>query len=93
MVPDKVTCSPPPPLFHFSGDVPRFCDQLNVYGREEEASSRMYDDGCPNENSTVDEATGCSKDEDETLEEEAHSEEEAAVSRDRKSTRLNSSHT
>jgi len=40
----------------------------------------MYDDGCPNENSTVDEATGCSKDEDETLEEEAHSEEEAAVS-------------
>lgn len=81
MVSDKrVTCSQPPSLFLLPGDVPRFSDQPKVYGREEEASSRMYDDGCPNENSTVDEATGCSKDEDETLEEEAHSEEEAAVS-------------
>jgi hypothetical protein len=40
----------------------------------------MYDDGCPNENPTVDDATGYSKDEDETLEEEAQSEEEEAVS-------------
>jgi hypothetical protein len=78
MVPDKVMCSPPPPLLHFSFDVPRFSDQLK--GREEEASSRMYDDGCPNENPTVDDATGYSKDEDETLEEEAQSEEEEAVS-------------
>jgi hypothetical protein len=80
MVRDKVTCFLPPPLFHFSGDVPRFSDQLKVYGREEEASSRMCDDGCPNENSTVDGALGYSKDEGEALEEEAHSEEEGAVS-------------
>lgn len=76
LVSDKrVTRSQPPPLFLLSGDVPRFSDQPKVYGREEEASSRMYDDGCPNENSTVDDATGYSREEEETLEEGAFSEE------------------
>jgi hypothetical protein len=39
----------------------------------------MYDNGCPNENPTVDDATGYSKEEEEALEEEARSEEEEAV--------------
>jgi hypothetical protein len=75
----RVTCSPPPPLFLFSGDVLRFSDQPKVYGRKEKASSRMYDNGCPNENPTVDDATGYSKEEEEALEEEARSEEDEAV--------------
>ena len=76
----RLTCSPTPPLFLFSGDVPRFSDQPKVYGRKEKASSQMYDNGSPNENPTVDDATGYSKEEEEALEEGAHSEEEEAVS-------------
>jgi hypothetical protein len=40
----------------------------------------MGDEGCPNENPSVDDATGYSKGEEEAPEEEALSEEEEAVS-------------
>jgi hypothetical protein len=54
----KVTCSPPPPGFLFSDDVPR------LFGPGDEAS-RMGDEGCPNETPSVDDATGYSKEEEE----------------------------
>ena len=76
----SVTCFPPPHLFLFSNNVPRFSDQPRVPGRDGEASSRMYDEGCPNENQSVDDATGYSKEEEETLEEEPLSEGEEFVS-------------
>jgi hypothetical protein len=59
---EKVTCSPPP-LFYFSGSVSRFADQLKVHLPDDEGSSRMGDEGCPNENPSVDDATGYSKEE------------------------------
>ena len=40
----------------------------------------MYDEGCPNENQSVDDATGYSKEEGETLEEESLSEGEEFIS-------------
>jgi hypothetical protein len=40
----------------------------------------MYDEGCPNENQSVDDATGYSKEEEETLEEEPLSEGEEFIS-------------
>jgi hypothetical protein len=52
-------------------DSPRFLEQLKVCHVEEEGSSRMGDDGCPNE-SPGDDATGYSKEE-EALSEEAES--------------------
>lgn len=68
----SVTCSPPPHLFLFSNNIPRFSDQPKVPGRDGEASS--------NENQSVDDATGYSKEEEETLEEEPLSEGEEFVS-------------
>jgi hypothetical protein len=61
----KVTCSPLLPLFVFSGDVPRLSDQPKVYRLDDEGCSRMGDEGCPNENPSVDDATGYSKEEEE----------------------------
>jgi hypothetical protein len=57
----KVTCSPP--LFLFSGEVPRLSDQPTVHGPNDEGSSRKGDEGCANENPSVDDATGYSKEE------------------------------
>jgi hypothetical protein len=53
----RVPCSPPPPLFFVSGDVPRFSDQLNVL--------HPGDEGNPNEDPSGDDATGYSKEEEE----------------------------
>jgi hypothetical protein len=61
----RVTCSPSPPQFLFSGDVPRFSDQLNVHHQDDEGSSRVGDEGYPNENPSGDDATGYSKEEEE----------------------------
>jgi hypothetical protein len=55
----------PSPRFIFSGDVPRFSDQPKVHRPNDEGSSRMGDEGCPNENPSVDDATGYSKEEEE----------------------------
>ncbi len=75
MVSDKGVPFPPPPLFVVSGDVPRFSDQPKVHRPKDEGSSRMIEEGCPNENPSIDDATGYSKGEEEVL-----SEEEEAVS-------------
>ena len=61
----RVPCSPPPPLFVVSGDVPRFSDQLNVLHPDDEVASRMGDEGNPNEDPSGDDATGYSKEEEE----------------------------
>ncbi len=61
----RVRCSTSPPLFLFSGDVPRFSDQLAVHHSDDEGSSRMGGEGCPNENPSGDDATGYSKQEEE----------------------------
>jgi hypothetical protein len=76
----SVTCSPTPRPFLFSNNVPRFSEQPKVPGRDGEASLRMYDEGCPKESQSVDDATGYSKEEEETLEEESLSEGEEFVS-------------
>ena len=60
----RVTCFPPS-LSLFSGDVPQFSDQPRVHCPDYEGSSRMGDEGCPNENPSVDDATGYSKEEEE----------------------------
>jgi hypothetical protein len=60
--------------------VAQFPHRPKVDGSEEEASSRMHDEGCPNENRTVDDATGYSKEEDEASEQAALLEEEAVSS-------------
>ena len=57
MTSDKRVTFPPPPLFLYPGDVPRFSDQPKVH--------RPDDEGCPNENPSVDDATGYSKEEEE----------------------------
>jgi hypothetical protein len=46
-----------------SGHVARFPDQPNVLSPNDEGSSRMGDEGCPNESQSVDDATGYSKEE------------------------------
>jgi hypothetical protein len=65
MASDKRVTFPPPPLFLFSGDVPLFSDQPKVRRPDDEGWSRMDDEGCPNENPSVDDATGYSKEEEE----------------------------
>jgi len=53
----------PQPLVLVSGDVPRFSDQPKVHRLNDDSSSRMNDDGCPNENPSVEDATGYSNEE------------------------------
>jgi hypothetical protein len=62
---DKSVFLPPPPLVLVSGDLPRFSDQPKVYRPNDDSSSRMNDDGCPNENPSVsvEDATGYSNEE------------------------------
>jgi hypothetical protein len=50
----RVRSFPPPPLFPVSGDGPRFSHQPTVHRPNDEGSSRMGDEGCPNENPSVD---------------------------------------
>jgi hypothetical protein len=57
---DKSVLLPPPLLVLVSGDVPRFSDQPKVHRPNDDSSSRMNDDGCPNENPSVEDATGYS---------------------------------
>jgi hypothetical protein len=57
---DKGVLLPPPPLVLAPGDVPRFSDQLKIHRPNDDSASRMYDDGCPNENPSVEDATGYS---------------------------------
>ena len=63
MVADKSVPLPPPVLV--SGDIPRSSDQAKVHRPNDESSSRMNDEGCPNENPSVEDATGYSNDEEE----------------------------
>jgi len=65
MVADKSVPVPSPPLVLVSGDVPRFSDQPKVHRPNDESSSRMNDEGCPNESPSVEDATGYSKEEEE----------------------------
>jgi hypothetical protein len=65
MVADKSVPVPPPPLVLVSGDVPRFSNQPRVHHPNDESSSRMNDEGCPNESPSVDDATGYSQEEEE----------------------------
>jgi hypothetical protein len=62
----------PPLVSSLPDDVPRFLEQLKVCHVEQEGSSRVRDDGCPNE-SPGDDATGYSKEEEEALSGEAES--------------------
>ena len=65
MVADKSVPLPPPPLVLVSRDVPRVSDQLKGNRPNDESSSRMNDEGCPNESLSVDDATGYSQEEEE----------------------------
>jgi hypothetical protein len=65
MASDKRVTFPPSSLFLFSGDVPQFSDQPKVRRPDDEGPSRMGDEGCPNEDPSVDDATGYSKEEEE----------------------------
>jgi len=65
MASDKRVTFPPSSLFLFSGDVPQFSDQPKVRRLDDEGPSRMGDEGCPNEDPSVDDATGYSKEEEE----------------------------
>jgi hypothetical protein len=53
-----------PPLVVISGDMPRSPAQPKVH-RSDEESSRMGDEGCPNESPSVEDATGYSREEEE----------------------------
>lgn len=65
MVADKSVPLPPPPLVLVSCDLPRVSDQLKGHRPNDESSSRMNDEGCPNESLSVDDATGYSQEEEE----------------------------
>jgi hypothetical protein len=56
---------PPPALALVSGDVPRFSDRPKVHRPNDDSSSRMNDDDCPNEKPSVEDATGYSNEEEE----------------------------
>jgi hypothetical protein len=62
---DKSVLLPPPPLVLAFADVPRFSDQPKIQRPNEDSSSGMKDDGCPNENPSVEDATGYSNEEEE----------------------------
>jgi hypothetical protein len=62
---EKGVLLPPPPLVLASGDVPRFSDQPKIHCPNDESSSRMNDDVRPNENPSVEDATGYSNEEEE----------------------------
>lgn len=53
------------PLVVISGDSTRFPLQPEVLGQNDGGSSRMGDEGCPNEGPSVDDATGYSREEEE----------------------------
>ena len=57
--------SPAQPLALMSGDLARFPDQPKIPGPNDDAPSRMGDEGCPNESQSVDDATGYSREEEE----------------------------
>ncbi len=57
MVSHKVP-SPAQPLAFMAGDLARFPDQPKIPGPNDDASSRMGDEGCPNESQSIDDATG-----------------------------------
>lgn len=56
----------PPPRVLGSGDVPRRSGQPGVYGPTDENLCRMNDEGCPNDSQSVDDATGYSKEEEDS---------------------------
>ena len=66
MLADKSVPLPPPALALVSRDVPRVSDQLKGRRPNDESSSRMSDEGCPNESLSVDDTTGYSQEEEET---------------------------
>ncbi|PYY11583.1 MAG: hypothetical protein DMG69_03600 [Acidobacteria bacterium] len=74
----NVTLRPIQDMSFGLGDAPQAPRRHSAY--EEEASSRMDDEGCPNESPSVDDATGYSQEEEDALEKEALSEEGEAVS-------------
>jgi hypothetical protein len=53
----------PPPLVVIAHDITRFPVQPEVHSSSDEASSRMGDEGCPNESPSVEDATGYSREE------------------------------
>jgi hypothetical protein len=55
----------PLPTVLVSADVLRFPDPPKVLGPNDEGSSRMSDEGCPNESPSVDDATWYSRGEEE----------------------------
>jgi hypothetical protein len=61
----KSVLLPSLPLVLMSSDVPGFSDQPKVRRPNDDSSSRMNDDGCPNENPSVEDATGYSNEEEE----------------------------
>jgi len=65
MVCDKRVPVPPSSLFLVCRDVPPSPDQPKVHRPNNEGSSRMVDEGCPNESPSVHDATGYSKKEEE----------------------------
>jgi hypothetical protein len=62
---DNSVLLPSLPLVLMSGDVPGFSDQPKVRRPIDDSSSRMNDDGCPNESPSVEDATGYSNEEEE----------------------------
>jgi hypothetical protein len=63
----------PPLVSSLPYDSPRFFEQPKVSHVEEEGSSRMRDDSCPNESPGGDDATGHSEEEEVAFSEEAES--------------------
>jgi hypothetical protein len=57
MVSVRKVPSPSPPLIVISGDVARFLDPKVLYPNDE-GSTRMGDEGCPNESQRVEDALG-----------------------------------
>jgi hypothetical protein len=64
MVSVRKVPSPSPPLIVISGDAARFLDPKVLYPNDE-GSTRMGDEGCPNESQRVEDAIGYSREEEE----------------------------